>query len=104
MFGKNFYRVGFGSINSIECYYERGKDEILNRAFQFPTGWNSTISLYALKCAPVVFQFPTGWNSTQAKATGVQTRSGFNSQRDGILPYPFHLDRAAVAQFQFPTG
>nr|WP_314870695.1 hypothetical protein [uncultured Campylobacter sp.] len=34
------------------------------RALQFPTGWNSTLSSSSFFCALRVFQFPTGWNST----------------------------------------
>ena len=55
------------------------------RAFQFPTGWNSTIAdeyRYLLK---EQFQFPTGWNSTIETQSGIFDRAGFNSQRDGIL-------------------
>ena len=35
----------------------------------------------------VMFQFPTGLNSTKNKQGEVQASRGFNSQRDGILPF-----------------
>ena len=38
--------------------------------------------------ASKLFQFPTGWNSTAAETHWlVFFKGGFNSQRDGILPY-----------------
>ena len=33
-------------------------------AFQFPTGWNSTMMMIKEKRGKCEFQFPTGWNST----------------------------------------
>ena len=36
-------------------------------------------------CLEARFQFPTGWNSTVSFADEAINRAGFNSQRDGIL-------------------
>ena len=36
-----------------------------------------------------LFQFPTGWNSTTNKYVNALTTICFNSQRDGILRYMF---------------
>ena len=74
--------------------------------FQFPTGWNSIVSLrWAVKWILVSipngmefyiiapphlatkepFQFPTGWNSISGVDVFNVSDGGFNSQRDGIL-------------------
>ena len=34
-------------------------------AFQFPTGWNSTVGNTGIAVTRKLFQFPTGWNSTK---------------------------------------
>ncbi len=49
------------------------------------------------------FQFPTGWNSTVVALRAVFIRSGFNSQRDGILLEGVHFYYKDML-FQFPTG
>ena len=92
--------------------------------FQFPTGWNSTLSMliaslpsavsipngmefyfsrYAHKHTQSSFQFPTGWNSTSRYLLVVAAHFSFNSQRDGILLCAVLLPSQFVL-FQFPTG
>ena len=94
-------------------------------AFQFPTGWNSTILSFIIESISSKFQFPTGWNSTLEPIYCINRFYSFNSQRDGILrsgkrrPPPFFisfnsqrdgilLDRKIISAlqklFQFPTG
>ena len=74
--------------------------------FQFPTGWNSTVSQRTVSKPKLVsipngmefyrsacffqflhwtFQFPTGWNSTSSIRRSWRLWQRFNSQRDGIL-------------------
>ncbi len=98
---------------------------IHRRRFQFPTGWNSTLSLISI-LSRFRFQFPTGWNSTLVKNLGSSTNNfSFNSQRDGILLWTeklfpsfrncFNSQRDGILlfdganfvnkpKFQFPTG
>jgi len=93
--------------------------------FQFPTGWNSTISCVCRHLSKPGFQFPTGWNSTLVALgplnvlrvsipNGMEFYSNaitkeqaktesFNSQRDGILHFIF-LFAIQYIMFQFPTG
>ena len=49
------------------------------------------------------FQFPTGWNSTVSTPRPLSAPRSFNSQRDGILLYILPSVEARV-KFQFPTG
>ena len=53
---------------------------------------------------PITFQFPTGWNSTVSYTFSCQGRLSFNSQRDGILPKAFSGNTFLIIPFQFPTG
>ena len=98
---------------------------IFYREFQFPTGWNSTLS-DPCKDRGSAFQFPTGWNSTDVGAIIFnEICKSFNSQRDGILPITskrrfiptfvsipngmeFYTIPSALilfwSSFQFPTG
>ena len=69
--------------------------------FQFPTGWNSTLSLYHTP-HPLRFQFPTGWNSTQRSLSPRSRKNGFNSQRDGILLEWIRIFVVWQEMFQFP--
>ena len=93
--------------NGMEFYDSDTSSWGAHRAFQFPTGWNSTPSIetidlsvtvvsipngmefyngyLVLGCESSEFQFPTGWNSTAEKASIISAKSCFNSQRDGIL-------------------
>ena len=65
-------RLGFGpgvalgavSIpNGMEFYLCKILGNLHTQPFQFPTGWNSTNSMYPSQIM-ALFQFPTGWNST----------------------------------------
>jgi len=49
------------------------------------------------------FQFPTGWNSTVTQNNSLSSERSFNSQRDGILPTSIKYGKN-TAMFQFPTG
>ena len=111
--------------NGMEFYRKQVKRPMSERAFQFPTGWNST-HLAAVELEFVrAFQFPTGWNSTIRRQTPcfpslVSIPNGmefykqqnylfpafslsFNSQRDGIL-LRLPLMKMMPIGFQFPTG
>jgi len=71
--------------------------------FQFPTGWNSTLSSLILCLSIHSFQFPTGWNSTLSPIKMATQYACFNSQRDGILRDQI-LRNHREKMFQFPTG
>ncbi len=47
--------------NGMEFYDKIQIDLSLDAMFQFPTGWNSTLSARGTTLA-ASFQFPTGWN------------------------------------------
>ena len=118
------WRDGFNSQrDGILQFYVIGT--FVERWFQFPTGWNSTLNLARNYDAlarfnsqrdgillfwegnePFIrdrFQFPTGWNSTICLPLSLLAVSSFNSQRDGILLFdaPFTF---VFSWFQFPTG
>ena len=76
---------GVSIPNGMEFYQKFGSLKILRKAFQFPTGWNSTLALRLCALSRLLFQFPTGWNSTLMRDLGTFQDLGFNSQRDGIL-------------------
>ena len=72
--------------NGMEFYARNRKVVIRFRAFQFPTGWNSTQPRFLLMpISSSTFQFPTGWNSTKNRRKKREKVASFNSQRDGIL-------------------
>ena len=50
------------------------------------------------------FQFPTGWNSTVSAAYVLTAMASFNSQRDGILQIGTSFNTTVIIAFQFPTG
>ena len=94
--------------------------------FQFPTGWNSTLSIYFYFFVKSLFQFPTGWNSTDgidqfiSNVKGFQFPTGWNSTSNSLLTsvrvekvsipngmeFYFQMLREEKDQrkFQFPTG
>ena len=80
----------------------QGTTEEQRRAFQFPTGWNSTIGHLFLIIAPVV-SIPNGMEFYFAKRSKPAKIDCFNSQRDGILLYEIYKNFIEVP-FQFPTG
>ena len=51
-----------------------------------------------------MFQFPTGWNSTLTMNFRSSIANGFNSQRDGILLIMQGTTEEQKRAFQFPTG
>ena len=64
-------------------FYDKAKALVqTSKAFQFPTGWNSTFGDTIMSFDALKFQFPTGWNSTLTGAT----------------------KEKYVEAFQFPTG
>ena len=73
--------------NGMEFYPVLVLSFVANRAFQFPTGWNSTgLNVGGRAAKRSVFQFPTGWNSTglnvggrAAKRSVFQFPTGWNS-------------------------
>ena len=105
------YEVATGkdSFNSQrdEILLNDGWQATLFAKFQFPTGWNSTVSFKPLFSSSSLvsipngmkfynstrsrfgestpFQFPTGWNSTETYRWFASAFSRFNSQRDEIL-------------------
>ena len=72
-------------------------------AFQFPTGWNSTVGNTGIAVTRKLFQFPTGWNST--KPDGFVDKLTAVSIPNGMEFYAQEAQRKrAVFEFQFPTG
>ena len=72
-------------------------------AFQFPTGWNSTVGNTGIAVTRKLFQFPTGWNSTKPdgfvdKLTAVSIPNGMEFYEYGVF------SRSWEKSFQFPTG
>ena len=70
--GMEFYMRACLFLSEIWCFNSQ-RDGILPmlslacrlaKVFQFPTGWNSTLSAVFKKLEIALFQFPTGWNST----------------------------------------
>ena len=71
--------------------------------FQFPTGWNSTLFVCRRAPNPVV-SIPNGMEFYALWVSVARcSLSGFNSQRDGILPQ-WVLCALCHKLFQFPTG
>ena len=110
--GMEFYSFCISSLslfwwvsipNGMEFYAVNVCVFVTNRAFQFPTGWNSTLIADKLTCIFDAFQFPTGWNSTSRAALSALLAAGFNSQRDGILRSTALFGNGRW-RFQFPTG
>ena len=59
-------------------------------AFQFPTGWNSTVGNTGIAVTRKLFQFPTGWNSTKPdgfvdKLTAVSIPNGMEFYEYGVF-------------------
>ena len=131
--GMEFYKANTSKLKPFMRFSSQ-RDGILRNgyfklyripAFQFPTGWNSTIGLsqnirwisnvsipngmefYAkaneIAVFTFTFQFPTGWNSTSAFTWALLCFVCFNSQRDGILRSR-SIRRNGSFAFQFPTG
>ena len=71
--------------NGMEFYFFLAPLLLCRLGFQFPTGWNSTLSAVFRKLEIALFQFPTGWNSTLIFVAMNIILASFNSQRDGIL-------------------
>ena len=124
-FPRNTARDRVSIPNGMEFYNAKRENKQSNIAFQFPTGWNSTISIWISINNIIAFQFPTGWNSTRAGACvsyyhAVSIPNGMEfyftrARREGILRIVSipngmefyhtiqHLILAGGA-FQFPTG
>ncbi len=92
--------------------------------FQFPTGWNSTLRpnlaavrqrvsipngmefysfLYSSHSGLSCVSIPNGMEFYLGVMAEVGLSEGFNSQRDGILPYRV-ASPLPRCEFQFPTG
>ena len=93
--------------------------------FQFPTGWNSTMSKFSwtiigsvsipngmefykieisLPYRALKFQFPTGWNSTGIFASIASLVSSFQFPTGWNSTLAAELVRDGAKLFQFPTG
>ena len=110
--GMEFYLSGSAEALYEICFNSQ-RDGILPKCrkyrhqpprFQFPTGWNSTLSRNQPVSRHISFQFPTGWNSTEGDTSSrsahrtFQFPTGWNSTRcDKDLKNESRL-------FQFPTG
>ena len=90
--------------NGMEFYRRLQLAFLATNAFQFPTGWNSTIGAHQGFKFRSAFQFPTGWNSTLLDDSRLDKERSFNSQRDGILLLGLSEEEYAKGMFQFPTG
>ena len=67
--------------------------------FQFPMGWNSTVSLSSVRIQTPSFQFPMGWNSTNFCSISFLFPICFNSQWDGILHRKFNSRGRTMKSF-----
>ena len=109
--GMEFYKYIFKTLDDL-------------REFQFPTGWNSTkkrffLLVHIYVSIPNGMEFyksrlrsafyllrvsiPNGMEFYSSQQLPPDLLSGFNSQRDGILPN-FSSTYYAEVAFQFPTG
>ena len=70
--------------------------------FQFPTGWNSTLTTSKRPQTDDV-SIPNGMEFYLNLVLSLLFAAGFNSQRDGILHNHRHI-YDWQGQFQFPTG
>ena len=61
------------------------------RRVSIPNGMEFYSCTPARSCATSQFQFPTGWNSTMTADLAFAIGGSFNSQRDGILLPPTHI-------------
>ena len=60
-----------------------------------PNGMEFYARAHSIASSAFMFQFPTGWNSTLSKVSiWISSATSFNSQRDGILQHEFcHFSR-----------
>ena len=89
--------------NGMEFYLAMRALASSKRRFQFPTGWNSTMSNYFEELITNKFQFPTGWNSTMKNLQdrfrrGVSIPNGMEFYNGDLGEYDL------LPLFQFPTG
>ena len=74
------------------------------RKFQFPTGWNSTVSAEHLKYTQEIrFNSQRDGILPSTFKSCFRVSARFNSQRDGILHSDLHIE-TEFSLFQFPTG
>ena len=73
-------------------------------AFQFPTGWNSTMMMIKEKRGKCEFQFPTGWNSTQRNPNRYDMEYKVSIPNGMEFYQPLSLRYYKAFLFQFPTG
>ena len=73
-------------------------------AFQFPTGWNSTMMMIKEKRGKCEFQFPTGWNSTQRNPNRYDMEYKVSIPNGMEFYQPLSLRYYKAFLFQLPTG
>ena len=82
----NLFRLSVSIPNGMEFYSHKAL-LYLSVPVSIPNGMEFYVFKTSLLYSSNSFQFPTGWNSTKNKQGEVQASRGFNSQRDGILPF-----------------
>ena len=118
------YSVGFNSQRDgiLLC---GAYAHIYSLQFQFPTGWNSTLSSLPIIAAKILVSIPNGMEFYKKDRKMIGQEYRFNSQRDGILLreysasfgtipvsipngmefYLFYIGSDVfLRRFQFPTG
>jgi len=122
----NQMQKGVSIPNGMEFYRNDKAFSQSHREVSIPNGMEFYLTFLGLFSKSLMFQFPTGWNSTITDWYFLAFQNCFNSQRDGILLY---LHRKALhyvwlvsipngmefyrtnfmsafiaSMFQFPTG
>ena len=95
--GMEFYQILQGEACAVSVRFNSQRDGILRYGngncivdhwFQFPTGWNSTLTL-SVTPSLVIISIPNGMEFyDRSFIKGLDPKNCFNSQRDGIILSP----------------